>query len=113
MITSLNGLQETVATFAADTALAAGIPVKLSANQTAAACAGSDLFAGIALQCRNGMVSVQLKGYVRVPYSGTAPALGWKQLAADGAGKVKTGTAGNFYLVTDVDTATATVGFML
>jgi hypothetical protein len=50
---------------------------------------------------------------VTAGYTGSAPALGWSGLAADGSGGVKTSETGREYLVVDVDTDAQTVTFAL
>ena len=55
-----------------------------------------------------------MSGFVELPYSGEAPAVGYQTLAADGAGGVKTVTAGGrSLLVVMVDSANETVGVFL
>ena len=56
---------------------------------------------------------MQVKGFVKTPYSGTAPALGYTALAADGNGGVKAASSGPLRLVLELDTTKKTVGFCL
>jgi len=69
-------------------------------------CSGGEDFCGTVCSVgRDGKVcSVVLGGLVRLPFSGTAPGLGWTALAADGQGGVTAGS-GREYLVVDVDEA--------
>jgi len=94
-----------------------GKPVKISANKTVALAANGNAFFGIVdfIEAANGNCAVREEGYVTVAYSGTAPVVGFDDLAADGAGKVKAVTAGSGVLVhvVNVDTANATVTFKL
>lgn len=48
---------------------------------------------GVVLNKRNNHAAVQIRGYVRVKYSGSpAPVLGWNRLVTDGAGGLAAGT---------------------
>ena len=108
---SFNGFGEQVATFISQNTTK-NVPVKVSANGTVAACSAGDDFCGIAIAARNGLNSVLMGGYVEVPFSGTAPSLGYATLAADGSGGVKTvTTGGREHLVVFV--GTSTVGIIL
>jgi len=115
----LKGYMESVATFYADNATPE-YPVKISANKKVADAANGDIFAGIAVNFRpgvagSGFAGVQTAGYAELPFSGTAPALGYKELAADGAGGVKAVTAGTgrVYLVVNADANAKRIGFIL
>ena len=113
MLVSFNGFGESIATFEAAGA-AAGAPVKMSGNGAVSACAAGDTFCGIAIVPNGSCASVQLGGYVKVTYSGTAPTVGYNTLAADGSNGVKTvTTGGRQYLVLDIDTASKTAGIIL
>lgn len=72
-------------------------------------CAAGDRFCGVVLSCRGGYAGVALAGFVQVPYTETAPAVGYAGLSADGAGGVKADAAAQNYLVVKVDTAAKTV----
>lgn len=85
----------------------AGQVCKLSANGTVAACAAGDKFCGVLEGARKGYGAVQLHGFAEVQYTGTAPAVGYANLCADGTGGVKTGD-GREYLVVSVDTVKQT-----
>jgi len=64
----------------------------------------------------DGVASVQVEGYVTVPYTGTIPGIGHKELVANGAGGVKTPTTpgtGIFYWVVDGDATAGTITFKL
>lgn len=50
---------------------------------------------------------------ITVPYTGTAPAVGYAGLSADGTGGVKADSAGRSRLVADVNEADKTVTFVL
>lgn len=113
MSVSFGGTAEVVLSFEAGTTLTAGYPVALSGNKKVSNAADGAVPMGIALHERCGVAAVQLKGYVELPYSGTAPALGWSVLVSNGAGGVKTASAGLSCLVINVDTAAKTVGLYL
>ena len=114
MSISFEGIGQWAATFACGET-AEGQVVKVSGSGEVAACSDGDSFCGVVLfTARDGAAcSVALGGMVRVPYTGTAPALGWTGLAANGAGGVKALSSGRSYLVVDVDTAGKTVAFAL
>ena len=62
---------------------------------------------------RGDLVTVQYRGFVTLPYSGTAPSVGYGILAADGAGGVKGAQSGESYLIVNVDTTAKTVCVLL
>ena len=93
--------------------LAAGEPCTISANDTVKAGADGEKFCGIAAGSRGGLASVIVKGFVTVPYTGTAPACGFARLAAAGSGKVKADNNGREYAVFAVNTTDKTVTFLL
>ena len=110
---SLNGCGENVATFEAESGVTAGIPVKMTGNGIVGVCADKDHFCGIAISVRGGFAAVQLGGYVQVPYSGLAPAVGYQTISGTADGKVQAEAAGRSILVTDVDTTAQLCGIIL
>ena len=96
-----------------DSAADAGELVKMSANNTVAVCAEDDRFCGVCIHSDSATADVQLKGYVEVEYTGTAPTVGYAKLLAAAAGKVAADTDGAEYLVLKVDTANKIVGFIM
>ncbi len=108
---SFQGLNESVTTFLGTATV--GVPVKVSASATVANCADGNVFCGVACGGRDGCVAVQVSGYVKLPYSGTAPTVGYVKLVADDSGGVKTSSSGREYLVVELDTTAKTVGFIL
>ena len=111
---SLNGFQGGIATFEAGEGTAAGAPVKMTGNGTVGPCAEGDDFCGIALNVRGGFAAVRLTGYGRLPFSGDAPQVGFRQLSASAAGGVQTAASGGrSRLVTDVDESAGTLGILL
>lgn len=111
---SLNGFGENAATFEAEEGTAAGMPVKPTGNGEVGPCVAGDDFCGVVLGVRGGFASVQLAGYVRMPFSGEAPGVGFRQLSASGAGGVQvSASGGRSLLVTDVDETGGTLGLIL
>lgn len=109
---SFIGFHENMLTFNAAEDVSVGAPVMISDNSTVAAGTDGAAFCGVARSVRGGLASVQMSGYMQLPYSGTAPALGVTQLACDGNGGVKA-ASGRTAVVVDIDTANAAVGFIL
>ena len=91
------------ATFAADSG-EAGQVCKMAGNGKVAPCGAGEEFIGVMEDIRKGCCAVQLHGFAELAYSGSAPALGYAELVADGNGGVKTGTGGRTCLVVSVDT---------
>jgi len=111
---SLNGCGENVATFEAESGVAAGTVVKMTGNGIVGLCAAKDAFIGVAVSVRGGFAAVQLGGYVQVPYSGAAaPVVGYQMLNGAGDGKIQVEATGRSILVTDVDSAAKTCGILL
>ena len=100
------------ATFAAQSG-EGGQPVKVSGNGVVSACADGEVFCGVMESLRGGYAGVQLHGFVTLPYSGTAPTLGFNTLVANGNGGVKAASGGRAHLVVSVDSAVKCVTFEL
>lgn len=114
MSVSFSGYKESLATFKAASGLAAGVPVKISANDTVDSCAADESFCGVASGVSRGYASVQMSGFVTLGYTGAAPVVGYTTLAADGSGGVKVVTeGGRSMLVLQVDALAKTIGLML
>ncbi len=109
----LNGIGQTVATFAAEGGLQGGQVCRVAGNSTVGPCAEGEDFCGFAEQCGPAGAAVVLRGFVRVPYSGAAPETGRVGLSADGSGGVKADEAAAAYLVVHVDSAAARVTILL
>lgn len=112
MSVSFEGVGQVCATFLGGK-LTEGEVVKVTENGTVGTCAADDGFCGVAICCKDDACTVQVRGFVTVGYSGTAPGMGWRTLAADGKGGVKAAEGGVNCLVTDVDAAVKTVTMML
>ena len=108
MSVSIKGYKVNAVTLAAAKGLTKGDLVKISENNTAAACASGNVPCGLCLGTDGDYACVQLEGYMKVKYTGTAPALGNAVIAADGNGGIKTASTGKSVLVVSVDTAAAT-----
>lgn len=113
MEVSFGGYGEKTATFEAADGVTAGMPVQVTQNGLVSPCKAGKHFCGVAVNVREGFAAIQLAGYVRLLYSGTAPAVGYQTLAGDGSGKIKSDAAGRSLLVVDVDTANALCGVIL
>lgn len=115
MKSSFEGIGQWAATFACANDVAEGQMVKISGNGAVTACADGEKFAGqAAVVGRDGAAcSVVLGGMVSAAYTGSAPALGWSGLSANGSGGVKANTSGREHLVVDVDAANMMVTFVL
>ena len=89
MDVSFIGYEESLITFKASGTIQKGNLVKVSGNGEVSTCVANDVFCGIAVDVRNGYVSVKMKGYAEVAYVGTAPGLGYIKLAAGSGSEVK------------------------
>lgn len=112
MNVSFDGVGQVCATFLG-LGLTEGCVVKVPGPGTAGPCKAGDDFCGAVLSCRDGACTVQLAGFITLPYSGAAPATGWQTLDADGHGGVKIASDGREYLAVDVDETAETVTIML
>ena len=112
MNVSLNGFNESMLTFACSEEIAAGTPVKITDNNTVAPCKDGDVMVGYAQNCKCGFVGVMMNGYFNKNYSGDI-SLGYQKIAADENGGVKMDENGVTVIVTDIDTANKTVGFIM
>lgn len=113
MNVSIKGYGENTATFGTQGIVCVSHPVKMTGNLTVGPCESGDDFTGVAVNVKNEYAGVQLAGFVTVDYSGTAPALGYCSLTADGNGGVTVDENGRKYLVVSVDTAKSVAGIIL
>ena len=88
MNVSFEGLENAVVTFQEEQ-VTAGYPVSMRSGATVGNAAAGAAPVGVALNVRGGCAAVQIKGFAALPYSGSAPELGWTALTADGSGGVK------------------------
>lgn len=109
-----DGIGQWAATFGCD-GVEPGQVVKSAAEGRVEGCGAGDAFCGCVVSVgRDGSAcSVALGGIVSASFSGSAPALGWQGLAADGSGGVAANSAGQKYRVIDVDAGQGSVTFIL
>lgn len=115
MSVSFDGVGQVCATFLGG-GLSEGQVVKLSGNGTVGTCSSGESFCGVALCCKSDACTVQVRGFVTVGYTGTAPTVGRAALCADGAGGVKTPATDDdstSCLVADVNLTAKTVTILL
>ena len=114
MSVSFKGINEQVVTFRTDEELAAGTLVTVSDNGTVSACPANGKIVGVVVSCRGNLAAVQISGYITLPYSGSAPALGVTAIAAASDTKIKAdSTNGKLVTVLEADTAALTAGILL
>ena len=114
MSISFKGFNEQVLTFNTSAQLAAGTLVKMNGSATVAPCSSGDKIIGVVLSCRDNLASVQVGGYISLPYSGTAPAPGYCGICAADSTKIKTdNSAGKLLSVVESDTTAGTAGILL
>lgn len=112
---SFNGIGDISITLC-DGGMEIGQVMKISDSHTGAGCEAGAVFHGVCRWKKGESATVQVKGFVTLGYTGTAPTVGVCSLVADGAGGVqvdgdaKEGTA---WLVVDVDDTQKTVTFLL
>lgn len=109
----LDGFDRKEVTLASVQFVEKGKTVSMAESFTVKAAADGDAFIGVCTAVENYSASVLLRGYVKVSYSGEAPACGYNKLSADGTGGVKKDTDGRDILVTDVDKTAMTCGIIL
>ena len=110
MSISYQGIGEWCATLRCGAGVCEDAVVGIGASGTAVECGAGDDFCGVvrAVAHDGKACTVQLGGLASVKYSGTAPAVGFSELVADGSGGVsKPGDNqnGSSYLVLSVDSA--------
>ena len=93
-----------------------GCTCSVSAGNKVSSSQEDQPFHGVILWSKGSVATVQIRGFVTVWYSGSAPQVGYQQLVSDGMGGVKVG-AGNgenpSRLVVAVDPDNATVTFLM
>ncbi|WP_061218271.1 hypothetical protein [Leptospira weilii] len=93
-----------------------GKPAKLSTNMEVSLCADGDSPAGqiVSVDERTKIAALKVQGVFEYEYSGTNPVVNFQNIQADGAGKVKTVSAGGTrVLVISVDTGTKKMACIL
>lgn len=112
---SYNGIGETAITVN-DKGAFIGCVAKFKDSDTVGWVAADEVFHGYCLWQRYGTATIQVGGFVTMPYSGTVPTVGYCELVGDGYGYVKvlSGVEGNVArLVVAVDTTEQTVTFLM
>lgn len=104
MKVAFNGIGHVSASFTAEGG-EQGMVCKMADNGKVIPCADGDAFVGVMELVRGDIAGVQLHGFAELDYTGTAPGLGYTNLAANGQGGVKVLSGGRAYLVVSVDTA--------
>ena len=113
-LVSMQGIGAAHVTMLPGTSVTVGHPCVMEGNDKVQNSAAGGEFCGVITAVRAGLVTVQMSGFVTLPYSGdTAPTVGYCALAGDGAGGVKTDASGRSRLVTEVDPTAKTVGLFL
>ena len=110
-----NGVGQVCATFLGD-GLIEGQVVKMAGGGSVAACGDGESFCGTVLHCGDGAGSVQVRGFLTVGYTGSAPNAGQAALCGNGQGGVRLSEGDDeetWCLVADVDTGAKTVTVML
>ncbi len=107
---SLQGFDCKYATFRHSGDPSPGTLVNLVADGTAAQADGP--FAGVLISKHGGNALVQLSGYAKVAFTGTAPGYGYLSVAAD-EGVLTAAESGRPVLVADVDAVAGTAGIIL
>ncbi len=113
MSISFKGINEQVVTFAIEAELEVGTLVTMSESATVKACESGDLFVGVVVSSHGNIAAVQTNGYISLPYSGTAPALGITALSAADAKTAAADTSGRTVTVIELDEASKTAGILL
>ena len=98
-------------TMLADGKMEPGDLVVMSGNNTVKKAAAGK-FVGVAHAVRGDYVLVQTGGFAVLPYSGTAPTVGFATLAADSNADATASASGREVLVTEVDATAKTVGVL-
>ena len=108
MSVEFGGMGSMVVTMKAVAVTTGGI-AGMDGNDTVRNANGGVAPVGVVLNKRNNHAAVQIRGYVRVKYSGSpAPVLGWNRLVTDGAGET-----GRACLVVNLNTEEKTMGLFL
>ena len=110
---SYEGIGQVCATMRAKGEIKVGNTCSADSNNSVAVSEEEQAITGVAAAVRGEYVSVIIRGIVTMPYTGTAPTVGYGSLAGDGNGGVKCSPDGIGYHVLEVNTSAHTVTFML
>ena len=110
----LNGIDAKYITMEAGNKLTPGKVCYTSKNCTADDAAEDETFLGVTKAVRGDLATVQIAGFVTLPYSGSIYAPGFHYLCADKNGGVKVAElGGREHLVVEIDEQAGTVGLFL
>lgn len=113
MAISYDSIGQECVTVQSNNRIPLGYPCKFSNSSTVSMCSDGNAFHGIVMSQNENLITLAVHGFVTVPYSGTAPTVGYCPLAAAAAGKVKKLEGAKEHLVVSVDTTMSTVTFLL
>lgn len=111
MSVCFEGIGGNVATFLVEEgcSLAGGEAVTVTGDGTVGLGSSGGWICGVAVSVEeDGCAGVQVDGFVRAAYTGSAPTVGVNELGVDGAGALCAVSGGGKYLVVSVDTAEQT-----
>lgn len=111
---SYKGFGEKFLTFR-NTKVKKGDLVAIKIDGVAEKANNSAKFIGLCVDDSNeGYITVQMSGYVELPYTGTMPDMNYSALVANGNGGVKFENGGSIiFKVIKIDTVNNTIGFIL
>lgn len=110
----IKGFETNEVTLYADETINPGNAVMIRKGYNLILPAGGEAFCGLCTNKKDKYASVVLKGIAEFTYSGSAPAVGYTKLSADGAGCVKADdTNGREYLILSVNSETKTLEILL
>lgn len=113
MAISYNSIALECATFRAQGSLTVGEPCVMAGDKTVSACISGGDFLGVVMQVRGSIVTVAIRGFVTVPYTGALPTIGNTVLVSDGNHRVTVGDTGTVRTVVSRDAVSKTVTFLL
>ncbi|MBQ7202863.1 MAG: hypothetical protein IJS03_02465 [Eubacterium sp.] len=115
MSISHKGYETKCLTFETGETITAGELVTVNSLGQAVKTSNGGNFVGVCIAVRNGYASVQVEGYVELPYSGSAPSVGLATLVSDSNANIKAGGENDvvYYKVLKRDTTNKIVGFIL
>lgn len=108
---SFNGLNQIVASF--NGSVSVGDIITLNNNGIVKKAVADKDIHGVCVSNNGTVVGVQLKGSVTLPYTGTAPTVGYCVLQTAGNNAVKAASNGQAYLVLSVNTDSQTTTILL
>lgn len=113
MAISFDSIGQECITVYANSIINVGSPCKFISSRVINNCTDGNAFHGILSKQSGNIVTLTVRGFVTVPYSGSTPTMGYCPLAAAGSGKVKKLDGAREYLVVETDTANSLVTFLL